>query len=1326
MKYGELFQKPSAQGCPTVHVSGTTDAPRLAPPGHYVLTEGLRDRLAATVWPSLALDRPEAGRGILVTGPRDSGKSHLLAVLAAAAAQGGPELPGFADMTGRFVVARLKPDTSGRPLPLRLAAEIESALAAQGVAYAFPSEKNAATVLAALPELMAAVQAKHPGDGLLVVIDDLQDWLNAGARSDLLADLDFLTELSAACRGTPFRWAAAVDERSIEMVGAKSGPETARRFRESFAALDLDWSDVRIAVSAALVPKTEPQRAAIREHLTRFPGRLNGLSDRMEDFVAVFPFHPDGIEVAGKLPKHWTGGLLAFLARVLEPYADRPLDPDTPGLIGMADFWETLRADPALKTTPEIEAVARCCDTLDKWTRTEVPPEDRAVAGRIARALCLWRLIKPGIRNREGLTPLDLVNELGLISRADSAEGPEAAEALSDHVRTLLNQLSRAGGGTAIDSDTNTGRYWLRVRKLKRFLIPELILHWVNAVPFVILMLTGTGMLASRFIHVEARTFTVWFALHKACALTWVVGMPLVVLAWAKLHWRQHIRPVLTWRLDDLLWLVQSSRSLYNRKARVPEADRFNAGQKINACLVMLYFAGFATTGACMLWKPSVLFPWYVHTALFFAALGSVGGHLYLALVNPSTRIALAGIFHGWAPAEYIEHHHPLSLPSAFRPPDEPSGGASLKAVLIEARIEIIILASIALLTFIGLAAFGRGRMAVLERSFTRSFVAAVTPAELSTRHRIGETAKSCDKCHSLKGEIPDIKCEQCHAIVRDRRRTQTGYHGTLKGVCISCHKEHLGPDRSIVPLDPKRFDHTLADFKREGKHAALECEECHRKKRTTGTPGSYYIGLPYRYCTDCHRDPHNGQFIRPCEGCHTAFGWKAKALTFSHMTHSTFRLDGKHASVDCAKCHKPKWPWQPASAALYKGLPTDCAGCHDDPHRKQFKAACDTCHTVSGWKGKALTFSHETNSTFRLEGKHASVDCVKCHKPNRPWQPLASATFKGLSPECVACHEDPHRKQFKAACVTCHTAAGWKRDTLKFDHNRDSKFPLTAKHATTECAKCHPASVQGDPLGRAAFVGLKTECADCHKDPHRGQFERACTKCHPDSATWKVDPQLFDHTHQTRYPLLGKHAATDCAKCHKPQAPETTLGSAPFKGLDTTCEGCHKVKHPDAYGPACVTCHNLEGWPPKMKEFEHLARLRLIGKHFTAKCSACHNDKRMRPVGKRGETVYTCNDCHQADDPHKGTLGDNCTRCHTMMGWKGEELLFDHNTMTQYPLDKDHRNVACAKCHEKGRWKPLSTTCEACHPKFIRKPAAVPARNSAPPAGTTGPLPAP
>ena len=60
---------------------------------------------------------------------------------------------------------------------------------------------------------------------------------------------------------------------------------------------------------------------------------------------------------------------------------------------------------------------------------------------------------------------------------------------------------------------------------------------------------------------------------------------------------------------------------------------------------------------------------------------------------------------------------------------------------------------------------------------------------------------------------------------------------------------------------------------------------------------------LAHERCTDCHTDPHKGQFGKDCQSCHTVDGWniinkKGEKTGFHDKTN--FPLRGAHISVAC------------------------------------------------------------------------------------------------------------------------------------------------------------------------------------------------------------------------------------------------------------------------------------------------------------------------------------------------------------------------------------------------------------------------------------------
>ena len=341
------------------------------------------------------------------------------------------------------------------------------------------------------------------------------------------------------------------------------------------------------------------------------------------------------------------------------------------------------------------------------------------------------------------------------------------------------------------------------------------------------------------------------------------------------------------------------------------------------------------------------------------------------------------------------------------------------------------------------------------------------------------------------------------------------------------------------------------------------------------------------------------------------------------------------HAKLetDCFNCHKPfaKAAQNDLCAACHKDISADIAakrGFHSrNPEVARF--GCKHCHAehvgrdadITGLNRK--TFDHNLTE-FALTGGHIKVACDGCHKP--------AVKFRAAPSTCIGCHrkDDVHKTSLGEDCAACHGVDTWKNSS--FDHDRDTKYPLTGRHAKVRCEGCH----QGEPK----IHPTPTECSVCHggaKDPHKGSLGPLCAACH-DTTNWKRI--IFDHD-QSAFPLIGKHAGVKCADCHK---------TPDFKATPIACAACHDDKaHQGRLGPDCASCHNAVSW--KAVRFDHArdARYALEGAHAITRCESCHAER--NPVSLR--LPADCLSCHKAEDVHHGAFGADCGQCHNADNWK-------------------------------------------------------------------------
>lgn len=432
------------------------------------------------------------------------------------------------------------------------------------------------------------------------------------------------------------------------------------------------------------------------------------------------------------------------------------------------------------------------------------------------------------------------------------------------------------------------------------------------------------------------------------------------------------------------------------------------------------------------------------------------------------------------------------------------------------------------------------------------------------------------------------------------------------------------------------------------------KCLECHKNLASEIAAKKGFHADKAANCIQCHTE-HVGKDV----------DIRQLDLKTFHHDQTGYKLEGFHAkAIPCAACHKTR---------SFIGLSTDCASCHRDPHKGNLPN-CSTCHTVDK-PMKQIQFDHSTTH-YPLEGAHATVACMTCHK---------NQVFKGLPfANCTNCHQDPHKGSLGANCTSCHTVASWKQPTVKHE-----QFPLTGKHAQVQCAACHP----GGKWKLTAF----SKCADCHKDPHLGQFAQTCDTCHTVNG---FKPAKFDHG-KFKLELAHAIACTECHKMEKGTFPAGKGQAIRYLPMKTDCASCHKDVHQGQLGAKCETCHNVSTF--KMGGFDHSkTRFPLDTVHAKVECAKCHAKDPKTGAVHYKPIETTCVTCHAS--AHMGQLGNDCTRCHTPTG-----LSFDHSK-TMYPLVGKHATVECKDCHhkEKGqfpagkgeaiRYKPISSKCATCH----------------------------
>ena len=444
----------------------------------YVISEEMAERLVGLVIPQLQFEQPTDNKGLLVVGNYGSGKSHLLAVISAlaentdlaASLSNADVAVAVGKISGRFKVVRTEIGATTMSLRDILVAELEEHLEAMGVSYSFPAADQVTNSKRSFEEMMTAFHQEFPDQGLLFVVDEMLDYLRARKDQELILDLNFLREIGEVCKDLRFRFVAGVQEAIFDSPRFSFVADSIRRVKDRFEQILIVRKDVKFVVAERLLKKTGEQQAKIREYLTPFGKFYGHMNERMDEFVRLFPVHPEYIDTFERVTAVEKREVLKTLSRAMKKKLSQHLPDDQPGLIAYDTYWSNLRENPSFRAIPDIKAVIDCSQVLESRVQQAFTrPPYKPMALRLIHALSVHRLTTGNIYAPLGATATELRDGLCLYQPGIEELGGDPADDLLTLVETVLREIHTTVSGQFISSNPDNGQFYLDLEKTDDF-----------------------------------------------------------------------------------------------------------------------------------------------------------------------------------------------------------------------------------------------------------------------------------------------------------------------------------------------------------------------------------------------------------------------------------------------------------------------------------------------------------------------------------------------------------------------------------------------------------------------------------------------------------------------------------------------------------------------------------------------------------------------------------------------------------------------------------------------------------------------------------------
>lgn len=479
MKYGDLIQFDPIESVVQLRDADKSSA-ALNLVSTYVISDEMAERLTQLVIPQLQFDQPFDNKGILVVGNYGTGKSHLMSVVSSLAADASMldavnhngVREAAKKIAGRFKVV-IRAEIGATTMSLRdiVISELEEHLERMGVNYIFPAGDEIRNHKSAFEEMMVRFHEVFPEHGLLLVVDELLDYLRTRKDQELILDLNFLREVGEVCKDLRFRFIAGVQEAIFDSPRFAFVADSIRRVKDRFEQILIARNDVKFVVAERLLKKTAEQQSKIHDYLTPFAKYYGNMNERMDEFVRLFPVHPDYIDTFERVTAVEKREVLKTLSMGMKGLLKNDVPPHEPGLIAFDSYWNTLKQNASFRAIPEIRAVIDCSQVLESRIENAITRKQyKPMALRLIHALSVHRLTTGDIFAPMGASAEELRDRLCLFDPLIADMGSDEPDKdLQTHVETVLREIHKTVSGQFISFNTDNRQFYLDLKKIDDF-----------------------------------------------------------------------------------------------------------------------------------------------------------------------------------------------------------------------------------------------------------------------------------------------------------------------------------------------------------------------------------------------------------------------------------------------------------------------------------------------------------------------------------------------------------------------------------------------------------------------------------------------------------------------------------------------------------------------------------------------------------------------------------------------------------------------------------------------------------------------------------------
>lgn len=266
-----------------------------------------------------------------------------------------------------------------------------------------------------LAEIISFLKEKDPSKGLLVVVDEVSDFLQAKQSFQIKRDFQFLRVVAQVCQDQDLLLAISMQEDIYSSPKLKEIAGDEARISERFQNIIIRREAVKKVISQRIVPKTKEQEIEIGSKLKPFIDKIEDVANKQDEYIELFPFTPGLLNLFHELPYFEKRGIIQFAQTELKYVIDKPF----PYFFTFDRIYDILANNPNNRNLEGIYDLVKTVNIVVQKISANLEEKLHLDAIKLIKGLAVYSLWSKG---QNGATAKELAEQLLIIPQNNSFE----------------------------------------------------------------------------------------------------------------------------------------------------------------------------------------------------------------------------------------------------------------------------------------------------------------------------------------------------------------------------------------------------------------------------------------------------------------------------------------------------------------------------------------------------------------------------------------------------------------------------------------------------------------------------------------------------------------------------------------------------------------------------------------------------------------------------------------------------------------------------------------------------------------------------------------